>query len=172
MENRQRLQTPAEFYAHGYRLSGTYDARQRTLGDVLYDNTTSYLTIENAYFSPIELPAEITASYPVAVIAKNELSFALTLNSDDALRRDQKYGSYLALKLMPIFITLPGIEIKGMLRFPGRFDPRVLLHSQTESFITLMDVTIRLIANPQVSYQGAAAVISKAKISFLGLDSL
>ncbi|HDQ34742.1 MAG TPA: hypothetical protein ENN14_00325 [Chloroflexi bacterium] len=161
-----------DFFAHGYRVSGNYKARQRPLGDAIYDNTTSYLMVEDAYFSTVTKPADITASYPVATIVKQNLSLALTGNTDDALRRDQKYGSYLGLKLIPVFITLSAFELKGSLRIPGRLDVRVILSTQTETFITLVDVTVRSTYKTDVTFTGGAALVNKTHIGFMGLQSL
>lgn len=165
-------QVVVDFFAHGYRVSGNFNARQRSLGDAIYDSTTSYLTVEDAYFSIVTSPADITSSYPIATIIKANLSFALTVSQEDALRRDQKYGSYLGLKTVPVFITLSAFEIRGHLRFPGRIDVRVLLGTQTESFLTILDPVARCTYKPDISYEGGAALINKAHISFLGLESL
>lgn len=172
MERRQRSNVVADFFSQGHRVSGAYDARQNSLGDVLYDNTSSYLIIENAYVSFVRRAGEITANHPIAVVVKDNLSFALTMDVNDALRRDQKYGSYSSLQLMPISITLPFFDLRGMLRIPGRLDPRVLLASSTERFLTMVDVTVQVTSEPDLNFQGAAAVVNKAHISFLGLPSL
>ncbi|MGC9397790.1 MAG: hypothetical protein ACP5HM_01485 [Anaerolineae bacterium] len=167
--NTNRAQIPVEFFSFGYRLSGTFDARKRSLGDVVYDTTTAYLTIQDAYISPVTRPAEISANYPKALIIKAELTFVLTMDKNVALRRDQQYGSYLGPQLKSVFITLPFFEIRGELRMPGRLDPRVLLSSQTERFITLMDVTARTTSNPEITYEGATGIVNKSKISFIGM---
>ncbi len=172
MERRQRNSIVADFFANGYRVSGSFDARQRSLGDATYDNTTSYLTIENAYVSSIRQAGEITANHPIAVVVKDNLTFALTMDTNDALRRDQKYGSYLGLQMVPVFVTLPFFDLQGFLRVPGRLDPRVLLSSSTERFLTLVDVTAHVTFEPELSFQGAAALVNKTHISFLGLQAL
>lgn len=172
MERRQRTNVVADFFAHGYRVSGAFDVRQRSLGDAIYDNTTAYLVIENAYVSSIRQAGEIAASHPIAIVQKEQLSFALAMEVNDILRRDQKYGSYLGLQLIPIFLTLPFFDLNGFLRMPGRLDPRVLLSSSSERFLTLVDVTARTTFEPEISFQGAAALVNKTEISFLGLQSL
>lgn len=172
MESRQRSSVVADFFAHGYRVSGAFDTRQRSLGDVVYDSTTSYLMIENAYVSSIRQAGEITSNYPIAVVLKEYLTFALTMDVNDTLRRDQKYGSYLGLQLVPIFLTVPFFDLTGFLRVPGRLDPRVLLSSTTERYLTLVDVTAHVTFEPELSFQGAAALVNKTEISFVGLQSL
>ncbi len=160
----------ADFFAHGYRVSGNFSARQRSLGDAIYDVTTSYLTVTEAYFSVVTNPADIASNYPSATIVKKNLSFAITSNTEDSLRRDQRYGSYLKLKPTGVFITLPSFEIRGYLRIPGRIDVLMLLGTQTEDFLTLIDPVARCSYKPEISYQGGAAIINKRHISFLGLE--
>ncbi len=172
MNVRLRKEVVADFFAHGYRLSGTFDARQRSFGDAIYDRTTDYLKVENVYISSIGNPAEINISRPCAIIAKNEVSFVLIMDENDALRRDQKYGSYLPPQIIPVLISLPFFELKGHLRIPGRLEPRTLLSSQTESFLTLLNVTARTTFDSAISFAGAAALVNKTKIGFLGLESL
>jgi hypothetical protein len=172
MQKQNRAQVSVEFFSFGYRLSGTYNARSRSLGDTVYDTTTAFLIVENTYISPVDRPSEMSANYAEAILVKEELSFALTMNEEAALRRDQQYGSYLGPQLKPVFLTLPFFEITGQLRIPGRFDPRVLLSSQTERFVTLMDVTARTTSNPDITYQGAAGIVNKSKISFMGVKKI
>ncbi|MEA3310518.1 MAG: hypothetical protein U9Q70_13570 [Chloroflexota bacterium] len=169
MQNQNRSQTPAEFFSQSYRLSCTFDARRQSLGDLLYTTTSNYLMVSNAYISPINHPSRISADYPSILIVKERLTFALTAYKDDALRRDQKYGSYLGPQLTAVFITLPHFEITGDLRLPGRFDPRILLSSQTEGFITLLNVTAQVASNPEITYRGEASIVNKSQISFMGL---
>jgi hypothetical protein len=170
MVNKGKKQSTAEFFAFSYRLSGTYDNSKQSLGDALYESSTAYLMINDVYISPIDRPAEISANYNNAVIVKRGLSFMLTMDKNVALRRDQKYGSYLGIKLTPVFLTLPFFEVRGDLRLPGRFAPRVLLSSQTEGFLTLMNVTAHPSSDPTITYEGEAGIVNKAKISFMGLD--
>lgn len=172
MNNRNRAQVQVEFFSYGYRLSGTFNARSYSLGDGIYDTTTAFLIVKDAYISPVDRPSQMSANYAEAILVKEELSFALTTNKETALRRDQQYGSYRGPHLEPVFLTLPFFEITGELRMSGRLDPRVLLSSQTERFVTLLDVTARTTSNPDITYEGAASIINKSKISFMGMKSL
>jgi len=139
------------------------------LGDLLYDQTTSYLTVEGAYISPIDFPSRISGNFPSAVIVKESLTFALTSNQNTVFRRDQKYGQYYAPRLYKIFIALPYFELTGDLLLPGRTTPQILLTSKTEGFLTLLDVTAQVVTRPEITYQGEACIVCKNKVSFVGL---
>lgn len=169
MSSKNLSQTAADFFSEDYRLSSTIDARRNSLGDLLYDPTTSYLTVEGAYISPIDFPSRISGNFPTAVIVKESITFALTSNQNTVFRRDQKYGQYYAPRLSKIFIALPYFEITGDLLLPGRTTTEILLTTKTEGFLTLLDVTATVVSKPEITYRGEACIVSKSKVSFVGL---
>lgn len=159
-------QTVADFFAQGYRVSGTFVGGGRSLSDLIFDRNTDFLMVRDAYLSPITDPAKIGAYYPSTILAKAQLDFVITLDQKDGLRRDQRYslGNYT----FDLCLTVPFFEIQGRLHTIARtFDPRGFLSTDAGQFITLLDVTARCTFNPEVSYRGGAAIISRAQISFL-----
>ncbi|HOT93108.1 MAG TPA: hypothetical protein PLJ78_14295 [Anaerolineae bacterium] len=157
----------AEFFAQGYRVSGTYVVTKRFLADEIYDPTTNYFLLEEAYLSPIIDPARISAYYTLVLFDKSTLDFVLTVDKKDGLRRDQLYG--MGNYQVPIFLTVPFFEISGTLFVINKnFNPRLYLSTEAGIFITLVDVTVRSTFNPDISYQGAIALINRAHISFFG----
>lgn len=163
----QNRQVVADFFAQGYRVSGAFVGGNRSLSDVIYDLNTDFLVIQDAYLSPITEPAKISAYYAQTTLLKANLDFVLTIDPKDGLRRDQRYA--LGTYSFEICMTVPFFEIRGKLYLPGRvFDPRVFLSSEAGHFITILEVTARCTFNPDVSYQGGAALVSRKTISFLG----
>jgi hypothetical protein len=157
----------AEFFAQGYRVSGTYVITKRPLADEIYDPTTNYLQLEEAYLSPIMDPAKISAYYALTLFDKSNLDFVLTLDKKDGLRRDQSYG--MGTYQLSICLTVPFFEITGHLYLINRnFNPRIYLSSDAGIFISLLDVTARSTFNPAVTYQGGVALINRAHVSFFG----
>ena len=157
----------AEFFAQGYRVSGTYVVTKRFLADEIYDPTTNYFLLEEAYLSRIIDPARISAYYTLVLFDKSTLDFVLTVDKKDGLRRDQLYG--MGNYQVPIFLTVPFFEISGTLFVINKnFNPRLYLSTEAGIFITLVDVTVRSTFNPDISYQGAIALINRAHISFFG----
>lgn len=157
----------AEFFAQGYRLSGTYVSSRRLMADEIYDPTTNYLTVEDAYLSPIMNPAKITAHYNAALFDKSNLDLVLTVNKKDGLRRDQTYG--LGQNHFPIYLVIPFFEVYGTLYLTTvHFIPRTYLSNDVSAFITLFDVTVRSTFNTDISYTGGAALINRTSLSFFG----
>jgi len=157
----------AEFFAQGYRLSGTYVSLRRLMADEIYDPNTNYLTVEDAYLSPIMEPAIITAHYKELLFDKSNLDLVLTADKKDGLRRDQKYG--LGQHQFAIYLVIPFFEVSGTLHLPTRhFNPRAYLSNDASRFITLFNATVRSTFDTDTVYSGGAALINRASLSFFG----
>jgi len=170
-EKVKRAPAIVDFFSQGYRISGSLQVRDRSLADLIYDQTIGFIVVRKAYLSPIVDPAKISAYY-TAVMTKGNLDFALTRTEEEGLRRDQRYTlSHYRYRLS---LTVPFFEIQGTLHTSTRvFDPRVYLSQEASHFITLFDVTAWCTFQPELSYKGGAALIARSKVSFLGerLDS-
>ena len=66
-----------DFFTHSYRISGAVDVRRLPLADQLNDRTISYLMLEDTYVSPISRPGDITASYSIAALRKENITMAV-----------------------------------------------------------------------------------------------
>jgi len=142
MQSLKGRQIVADFFAQGYRVSGTFQGSTRLFADVIYDTSTSYLTIRQAYLSPITDPAKISAYYRTTTLNKANLDFVLTVDQKDGLRRDQRYT--LGTTSFDLCLTVPFFEIRGRLPSTSRtFDARAFLTREAGTFITLLDVTAR-----------------------------
>jgi len=167
MQSLKRQPIVADFFAQGYRVSGAFQVSSRLFSDVIYDANTSYLDVADAYLSPITDPATISAYYKTTTLNKANLDFVLTLDQKDGLRRDQRYK--LGTNSFTLCLTVPFFEIQGRLPSANRtFNARAFMTQEAGTFITLVDVTARCTFNPDISYQGGAALIASRAISFLG----
>ena len=168
MQKPNQFKIIADFFSQGYRVSGMFMSTNRTLSDVVYDVTTNFVRLQDAYISPITNPAKISAYYRTTLLNKAGLDFVITLDQKDGLRRDQRFmmGGQFTFN---IFLTVPFFQITGTLHSLNRvFNPRSYLGSDAGSFITLTDVTATCTFNPDVKYQGGAALVSRDKIGFFG----
>ncbi len=158
----------ADFFAHGYRVSGAFEVSNRNLSDAIFDPNTSYLLIKDAYLSPITDPATISAYYETMLLAKPNLNFVFTMDPRDAMRRDQRYRAGNMYEVS-IAMTVPFFELQGTMQTVSRsFNPRSFLSNEAGAFITLTDVTASCTFRPEVQYQGGAAIISRENVSFFG----
>lgn len=157
----------ADFFSSGYRLSGSFDARQKSLADTLYDNSTSYMMVESAYLSPVTSPAQIMSYHPRSVITKNNIDFILALEEATGYRTDMRYA--LPPYRHSIFIIIPMFIVTGDIFIHQRtFNPKAYLSMDAGAFITAVKVTARCTYNPDIAYEGASALINRDKISCMG----
>ena len=169
MQRLKNQKIVADFFTQGYRVSGAFQVSTRLFSDVSHDTNLGYLSIQQAYLSPITDPAKINAYYKTTTLNKANLDFVLTIEQKDGLRRDQFYR--LGTASFDLCLTVPFFEIRGRLPSSGRtFDARAFLTQEAGAFIALLDVTARCTFNPDVSYQGGAALIARSSIGFLGIQ--
>jgi hypothetical protein len=154
----------ADFFTHSYRISGRVDVRRQSLVDLLNDQTTSFVELEDAYVSPIDRPGDIVGTYAASNLAKVNLTIALVPLQDDVLSRKQAYGSYYGTYLHQVFLTVPSFEIAGYLRLSARVDMRRLLAMDAEGFISVLDGRVRASVRPDVVFTGGGVLVNKRQI--------
>lgn len=159
-----------DFFTHSYRISGQLDVSKRSLADILNDPTTSFILLENAYFSPLDRPGEIIASYPTSTLAKANLTMALVARPEDAMSRKQAYGSYAGAHLYNIFLTVPTFEVSGYLRLSARVDLRRLLALDTELFLLILDGRVRGSIRPDIVFNAGGILVNKHHIGAFSLE--
>ncbi len=153
-----------DFFTQSYRISGHLDVRRQGLFEMLNDQTTGFLQLEDAYISPIDRPGEILASYRASTLAKANLTLALVARQEDALPRKQAYGSYAGAYLYNIFLTVPTFEVSGYLRLSARVDLRRLLVTETEDFLVVLDGRVRGSIRPDIVFNAGGILVNKRHI--------
>jgi len=153
-----------DFFTQSYRISGHVDVRQRNLADILNDPTTGFVRLEDAYFSPLDRPGEIVATYPTPHLVKANLTFAVVPHQEDALSRKQAYGRYLGTFLQQIFLTVPGFEIVGYLRLSSKIDLRRVLTTEPNDFIAVLDGRVRVSLRPDITFTGGGILVNRRHI--------
>ena len=154
----------ADFFTHGYRISGRVDVRHQKLADQLNDHTTAFLQLEDVYVSNIEHPADITASHASSILCKDNVIAVVVARQEDGLPREHTYGSYFGTYLRKVFFTIPSFEIEGYLRLSGRLDLRAVLTSGTDNFTSILDGQMRSSLRPDVTFTGGAILVNKDHI--------
>jgi hypothetical protein len=157
----------ADFFTHSYRISGSVDVRRLPLADQLNDRTTSYLMLEDAYVSPIDRPGDITASYAMAALRKENITMAVLVSRDDGLSKKHSYGSYYGMSLKNVFLTVPQFEVRGLLQIVGKFDLHALLATGTDRFMPLLDGTTFASIKPDIQFDGGMILVNKDSVGVM-----
>ena len=159
----------ADFFTHSYRISGSVDVRRLPLADQLNDLTTSYVMLQDAYVSPIDRPGDITDSYEVAALRKENVSMVVLTNKEDGLSKKHSYGSYFGMSLKNVFITVPQFEVRGFLQIVGKFDLHALMATGTDRFMPLLDGTTFATIKPEIQFEGGMVLVNKDTVGVICL---
>jgi hypothetical protein len=143
------------------------DVRRLPLADQLNDRTTSYLMLEDAYVSPIDRPGDITASYAMAALRKENITMAVLVSRDDGLSKKHSYGSYYGMSLKNVFLTVPQFEVRGLLQIVGKFDLHALLATGTDRFMPLLDGTTFASIKPDIQFDGGMILVNKDSVGVM-----
>jgi len=134
----------ADFFGHGYRVSGTLNVTKRPLADTVFDPTTDFLELSDAYLSPVTDPATIGGYYRTTLYNKGHIDFILTAEQKDGLRRDQVY--ILSQRKFEVSLTVPFFELQGDLyslmtissgsRHIGAIEKGLVIHDHPHTLFT------------------------------------
>jgi hypothetical protein len=154
----------ADFFTGQYRISGSVDVRSQRLADQLVNRTTTFLTLEDVYISTIEQPADIFASHDNAVIRKDKIIAVITKDRNDALTRNQRYGSYQGIHLSRVFLVASPFDIRGYLRLSSKRNLRTVFTPDAAPFAPILDGHLRIAACPEAEFSGEAILVSRAHV--------
>ncbi|MGD1997183.1 MAG: hypothetical protein PVH62_10475 [Anaerolineae bacterium] len=171
MEKPRTAWLTADFFTQSHRISGRVDVRRRALPDILNDQTTSFVQLEDAYISPINHPGNITATYPASSLTKSNLTLAVVPHQDDALSRKYAYGSYWGAFVHKVFITTAAFEVVGHLRLSSKIDLRGVLTSGTDDFIAILDGRVQVSMRPDITFDGGGILVNKRHIGAFSMVS-
>jgi hypothetical protein len=163
-ERRQAARLTADYFTNSYRISGQLDISRNALVDILNDQTTSFIQLEDAYISPIDRPGEIVATYPASNIRKANLTLIVVADQDDVISRKYAYGSYYGTFLQKVFVTVPAFEVIGHLRLSAKMDLRSILTSGTDDFVAILDGQIKASIRNDVVFTGGGVLVNKHHI--------
>ena len=152
---------PVDFFTRGYRISGHVSTRTQSVGDMLNDRLTSYLEIEDVYIARISNPGDIIVTYAQAQLRKDNLLFAI-VPGRESFSRATRSTSYYGKQRVPVWLSLPTVEITGELNAAGRtFDIEMFLAKSTGDHIGILNATARSSLYPDVTFSGEAFLVNK-----------
>lgn len=160
----------ADFLADDYRISGDVNVRTKPLADSLNDVNTDYIQTENVYVSSIHVPADIKASYHTGSLLKSNVSMVVLARQEDGLSKSTTFGSYIGYTLRPVFMTVPGFEVRGMLETAPKTDIRTYMVTYAERFIPVTEATATVTLNPTILFQGGMILVNKEQVGIFCLS--
>lgn len=155
----------ADFFMDSYRLSASVLVYKRRLIDILGDRTTDYLDLVDIYVSRVNSPGNIVATYPKGSLVKQEINFILLSSLTESVSKDRFYTPNRVAR--SIFITVPSFEITGRFQWLGDLEVKKIMATDVQKFLPVLNGTARNAHFPDVTYEGPAILVNKAKIEVL-----
>jgi len=160
----------ADFFTHTYRISARADTRKRSLAAHLNDRLTSYLELYDTFVSRLHKPSEIIASYHLASLRKDGITFVILAAEKETSER-HAYG-YFAKQFYDVFLTVPSFEVRGKLQVTGKLDLHVLLVTGTENFISISDPVASPCLFPEITFTGGTVLVNKSRIELFCISEI
>lgn len=155
----------ADFFTTTHRISGRISTRHK-LADALNDRTTSFLELRDAYVSRISHPGEISSTYSMSSLVKDNIMFVVIPREEGIITERPTYALF-GKQSYDVFLTTPSFEIRGTLEAIGKLDLKALLASGTEQFMTLTKASAVVALFPNITFSGEAILVNKAWIQLL-----
>jgi hypothetical protein len=158
----------ADFFTGSYRLSASVLVYKRRLVDLLGDRTTDYLDLVDIYVSRINSPGNIVATYQRGSLVKHAINFILLSSEAESVSKDRFYTPNRVS--LPIFIAVPSFEVLGQFQWLGDLEVKKILATDVQTFLPIIEATARNAHFPEVTFQGPALLVNKAKVEVLCID--
>jgi hypothetical protein len=157
--------TTADFLTTSHRISGQVQTGVKPLSDVLNDRSQSYVVAYNVYASRLDQAGELGTHAPIAYLSKENLSLVV-VPAREARTPDRSH--FMAMEYDAL-VTLSGFEVRGKFVGPHRIDLRTFSPATLDSFLLLGEATADVIGVPDLSFQGEAILINRARMQSLCL---
>jgi len=109
--------------------------------DLLNDRTTEYLHIHDVQVFRSSAPEARIASFPDAVVRKEDLSLVLIIGERHEAPEKRLYA-FVPKRPHHVFITVPGYEIRGNMFLTGAAEPVSILARETGQFFPVTQATV------------------------------
>ncbi len=157
---------PVDFFSHGHRVSTQINVYGWPLSAQLNDRRAAWFDLEIAYISRIEHLGEIISDFPVSILRKTEVSFALLASQIEGVLKKTPTSGFTRY-LHRALVAVPSFEIVGKLEAIGKLDLHTLLAASAERFFPIHKPTITLSTDPSVLLTGELALVNMDKVEFL-----
>lgn len=157
---------PVDFFSHGHRISTQINVYGWPLAAQLNDRRADWFDLEIAYVSRIEHLGEIISDFPVSILRKNDIAFALVAGSIDGVIKKPPVSGFTRYRY-PTLVGVPSFEITGSLEATGKLDLHSLLAAGAERFFPLYKPSVTLSTDPRVRLTGELALVNMEMVEFI-----
>jgi len=157
---------PVDFFSHGHRLSTQVNVYGWPLSAQLNDKRSEWFDLEFAYISRIEHLGEIISDFPLSILRKEDIAFALVTGQiEGAIKKPPVSG--FTRYMYKTLIAVPSFEIVGGLEATGKLDLHSLLTVGAGQFFPVYNPTVTLSTDPGVRLTGQLVLVNMNKVEFI-----
>jgi len=158
-----------EFFSQQYRIVGGLRLGGQRLTDVLNDDLTSSVELEDVGVSRLPTPGELAATHRSALLDKKRVLFAITGASTvgESERRLYKHVDTVG---WDVFVTMPSFELEGKFHVRATSNLKTMLLTWTGQFIPLTDARALFTLLPRVTFSGEVIIVNRAHIEVICTD--
>lgn len=159
---------PVILFAARHRFTCAIPTGGRRLLDVLNDPVSAFLRLRNVEVTWVRWPSAPIDSLSRCAFRKRALRVvAITSEAHEAPRGRER--SFVSKVRYPVFLTLPGYEVRGTLHLPRWGDPLQILHSDEGEFFPLTTATLSWGGAGRGSLAAPVMLVRKAWVDLLAV---
>lgn len=147
-----------------HRFTATVTTGGRRVLDILNDRTTDYLHIHDVQVFRSFAPETRVASFPDAVVRKEDLSLVLITGERHEAPEKRLYA-FVPKKPHHVFITVPGYEVQGRMLLTGAAEPVSILARETGEFFPVTQATVSDVGAAGAPIEAPVVLINKATVA-------
>jgi hypothetical protein len=147
---------PIDAYTGSYRVSGRMVTRFSRVADVMNQQTSTHLVIEQATISEFADPTATLGALQ-ALVALEEVLFAIVGETDADARPDMR----IPKRAVRAQLALPPFRLTGMVHVPQGSRPMDGLLNASDRFLTMTEVTVVSGAHPELGRTAEALAIQR-----------
>ncbi len=156
-----------DVYTAGYRIVGKAETGSSGLIGLFNDDTTSFVTLQNASIAHIQTPTKLLARHPAVQLTKRGIH-AVCVASHNALGPITLLrGGFRKVFSYRVFAASQVYEFSGYFKWSGKFDPKAILAKGKSDFLAFYDGEVRAILFPSLRVEAAGMLINRRKIDVL-----
>ncbi len=147
---------PVDVYTAAYRVSGQMATRFSRVADILNQQTSSHLVIEQATVSEYADPTATLGALQV-LVTLDEVLFAMAGDTDPGARPDMR----IPKRAIRAQLALPPFRLTGMVHVPQGSRPMDGILNASDRFMAMTEVTVVSGAHPELGRTAEAVALQR-----------
>ena len=166
----RQLAAFVEIIAHEHRFTATVYVHDQRLLDLLNDQTTDVLPINDVAVYRCSALEDAVAILPEAIIHKADLHLVI-ITREERNQPTQRLFGYVQKMRYPVFLTVPGYDVQGAMHLlPSHdLDPTTILVNKASTFFPVTNATISEAWRGEEDFAVPVVMVNKRSLTLFSL---